>query len=102
MSCTKAQGFLAKKKVAVSEETNAKKAPLRGERALEVLEGMDEIYVSKGKSVVHIDLKAARPSRAEMLSLLLGPTGNLRAPTLRVGKTLLVGFNEETYLKVLK
>lgn len=102
MSCTRAQGFLAKKKVAVHEETNAKKAPLRGDRALEVLEGMNELYVSKGKNVVHIDLKAARPSRAELLSLLLGPTGNLRAPTLRVGTTLLVGFNEETYSRVLK
>jgi hypothetical protein len=28
---------------------------------------------------------------------MLGPTGNLRAPTLKVGKTLLVGFNEEAY-----
>lgn len=84
------------------EETNAKKTPLRGDRALEVLEGMDEIYVSKGKNVVHIDLRSARPSRAEMLALLLGPTGNLRAPTLRVGKTLLVGFDEETYARVLK
>ena len=32
---------------------------------------------------------------------MLGPTGNLRAPTLRVGRTLLVGFDEETYRKVL-
>jgi arsenate reductase-like glutaredoxin family protein len=75
---------------------------LSGDRALEVLEGMDEVYVSKGKNVVHIDLKSARPSRAELLALLLGPTGNLRAPTLRVGKTLLVGFDEETYSKVLR
>jgi hypothetical protein len=32
---------------------------------------------------------------------MLGPTGNLRAPTLRVGRTLVVGFDEETYRKVL-
>ena len=32
---------------------------------------------------------------------LLGPTGNLRAPTLRKGKTLVVGFNEEAYRRVL-
>jgi hypothetical protein len=32
---------------------------------------------------------------------MLGPTGNLRAPTLRVGRTLLVGFDEDTYRKVL-
>jgi hypothetical protein len=30
-----------------------------------------------------------------------GPTGNLRAPTLRVGRTLVVGFDEATYRKVL-
>ena len=28
---------------------------------------------------------------------MLGPTGNLRAPTLRSGKTVLVGFNEEVF-----
>ena len=32
---------------------------------------------------------------------MLGPTGNLRAPTVRSGKTLLVGFNEEKYAAVL-
>ena len=62
---------------------------------------MDEIYVAKGKRVSHVDLRAGRPSRSELLTLLLGPTGNLRAPTLRQGRTLLVGFDEATYRKVL-
>jgi hypothetical protein len=31
---------------------------------------------------------------------MLGPTGNLRAPCLRVGKTTLVGFNEDAYSEV--
>jgi hypothetical protein len=31
---------------------------------------------------------------------MLGPTGNLRAPCLRVGKTVLVGFNEDAYREV--
>ncbi len=31
---------------------------------------------------------------------MLGPTGNLRAPTIRTGATVLVGFNEEVYRKV--
>ena len=35
-----------------------------------------------------------------MLKLVLGPTGNLRAPTLRLGKKLVVGFNEEMYKSV--
>ena len=29
--------------------------------------------------------------------VLLGPTGNLRAPSLRIGRTLVVGFNEERW-----
>jgi hypothetical protein len=31
---------------------------------------------------------------------MLGPTGNLRAPTIRRGKTVLVGFNEEVFEQV--
>ncbi len=46
-------------------------------------------------------MKRAPPTPAELLKHLLGPTGNLRAPTLRVAKTLLVGFNEECYAEVL-
>ena len=63
---------------------------------------VDDIYVAKGKRVVHVDLKASRPGRAELLALLLGPTGGLRAPTLRAGRTLLVGFSEEAYAKILR
>ncbi len=28
---------------------------------------------------------------------MLGPTGNLRAPAIRVGKNWLIGFHEEAY-----
>ena len=63
---------------------------------------VDQIYVARGKKVIQVDLKASRPGRAELLTLLLGPTGGLRAPTLRVGRTLLVGFSEEAYAKILR
>jgi arsenate reductase-like glutaredoxin family protein len=67
-----------------------------------VLESVDELYVMKGTKIVHVDLRKQKPTRAELLSLLLGPTGNLRAPTLRKGRTLLVGFDAATYTKVLR
>ena len=73
-----------------------------GDAALAVARDVDEIYVAKGKKVVQVDLRASRPGRAELLALLLGPTGGLRAPTLRVGRTLLVGFSEEAYAKILR
>jgi len=80
---------------------DAKKQTIKGDQALGVLAGVDELYVAKGKRVVHVDLRNGKPERAVLLGLLLGPTGNLRAPTLRKGRTLLVGFDEPTYTEVL-
>lgn len=101
MTCTKTQGFLAKHKVTVKTQADAKKATVKGAAALGVLDGVDDLYVAKGKKVVHVDLKKAKPPRAELLGLLLGPTGNLRAPTVRSGRTLVVGFDEATYAQLL-
>jgi hypothetical protein len=47
--------------------------------------------------VIHLGLRRDRPSRAELLGLLLGPTGNLRAPCLRKERTLVVGFDQATH-----
>ena len=52
------------------------------------------------EKIVAILAKKDRPADAELKKLLLGPTGNLRAPALRKGKTLVVGFDEATYRKV--
>ena len=101
MTCAKTQGFLAKHKVAVAAQTDAKKATIKGDAALGILKDVDEIYAAKGKRVVHMDLRRSSPSRADLLGVLLGPTGNLRAPTLRKGRTLVVGFDEATYQRVL-
>lgn len=80
---------------------DAKKQTITGGHALGVLAKVDELYVVRGKRVVHMDLSKDKPDRATLLGLLLGPSGNLRAPTLRKGRTLLVGFDEATYRQVL-
>jgi len=102
MTCAKTQGFLAKRKLTVAAQADAKKATIKGAAALGVLKDVDEVYVAKGKQVVHVDLRRDRLGRAELLALLLGPTGNLRAPTLRKGRTLIVGFDEATYARLLR
>ena len=61
---------------------------------------VDEIYAAKHGTVIHLDLRQAKPDLDTLKSLLLGPTGNLRAPTLRRGRTLMVGFDEPTYRKL--
>jgi arsenate reductase-like glutaredoxin family protein len=51
---------------------------------------------------VHLDLRQGKPDEATLAELLIGRTGNLRAPTLRQGRTLIVGFDEATYKQVFK
>jgi arsenate reductase-like glutaredoxin family protein len=79
---------------------DAKRTILKEKDALQLVRDVDEIYASKGKQVIHLDLKTETPDRATLVGLLLGPTGNLRAPTLRKDRTLIVGFDEATYTKL--
>ena len=101
MTCKKAQGFLGQTDVAIRETVDATKTRIEGDRALGILAGMDRLIAARGKRVEVFDLKRARPDGETLLAHLLGPTGNLRAPTLKVGRTVLVGFNEEAYRDVL-
>jgi arsenate reductase-like glutaredoxin family protein len=85
----------------VGQQQDARKATLTRADALRLASQADEIYAAKGKSVVHIDLKKEKPNDEALAKVLLGPTGNLRAPTLRRGKTLIVGFDPEMYDRLL-
>jgi len=70
---------------------------LQAADAKALLKGASRLIVAKGKKVTEFPGgKAGRDAVAAML----GPTGNLRAPTARAGKKLLVGFNEEAYKSV--
>jgi arsenate reductase-like glutaredoxin family protein len=79
---------------------NARKTTFKEKEALELAKQVNDIYSARGKKVVHLNMKTAEPDNATLTKLLLGPTGNLRAPTLRKGKTLVVGFDQETYEQV--
>ena len=57
------------------------------------------VIAMKGKKVIEFELdgKAGTKAVSEAVAAMLGPTGNMRAPTIRAGKVLLVGFNEEVF-----
>ena len=57
-----------------------------------------KVVVAKGRKVT--EFAGGRATR-EVIDAMLGPTGNLRAPTLRKGGTVLVGFHDEVFTKVL-
>lgn len=81
----------------VREEQNATKETIKAADAIVLARTMKDLYAAKGKKVVHINLKKDKPDDETLTKLIVGPSGNLRAPTLRKGKTLIVGFNQELY-----
>lgn len=101
MTCKHTQEFLGPLGTEVKEQVDATKTRFDGDAALALLDGSDRFVAMKGKRIAEFDLKKARPDDEVLLGHLMGPTGNLRAPTARVGKTLLVGFNPDVYNQVL-
>lgn len=85
----------------MTEAVNATKVRIGESEALALLDEVETLVAVKGKKVETFDLAAARPDDATLLARMMGPTGNLRAPTARVGRTLVVGFNPELYGRVL-
>ena len=73
---------------------SATKEPVAGTAALALLEDATELFVAQGQRVLRFDLVAQRPADEELLSLLLGRSGKLRAPTFRCGTRLIVGYNQ--------
>jgi hypothetical protein len=53
------------------------------------------VIVAKGKKIS--EFKPGGKAGKDVVDAMLGPTGNLRAPTIRAGKTVLVGFNEDVF-----
>jgi hypothetical protein len=87
--------------VTAAEQADATKDRRGREAALALAKEADRVLVAKGKKVVTFDMRKAPPDDDTLAAHLLGPTGNLRAPTIRKGRTLLVGFSEDAYRQVI-
>src|SRR3954463_3825929 len=102
MTCKNAQEFLESVGGSADEMLDAKKVRVGPAEALALArKKVDRVIAARGKKVVELNMKKDAPDDATLLAVLLGPSGNLRAPAAVVGKTLVVGFNPETYRQVL-
>lgn len=101
-TCGKTVAFLTDHQIDVAKQEDARKVPLVEADALKLVGQVNDLYVTRGTKVIHIDLKSARPDDEALLGLLIGPSGKLRAPTLKIGKTMIVGFDQATYVKVFQ
>jgi arsenate reductase-like glutaredoxin family protein len=72
------------------------------DEALKLAHSVGRVIAARGKKVVVFDMTNDPPDDDTLAAHLLGPSGNLKAPTLRMGDTLLVGFGEEAYRQVFR
>jgi len=63
--------------------------------AWELLKGASAVTVAKGKKFRRFEDPAAE--KDELMKQVMGPSGNLRAPTYRVGDEFVIGFNPDLY-----
>jgi hypothetical protein len=80
----------------ITEERLARKSPMQESEAQTLLGQVEEVIIAKGKNSKR--MKAKDTTVAD----LKGPTGNIRAPLLKKGKLLLVGFHEGELNALLK
>ncbi len=83
------------KNITIDVAVEARKMKIADEDAWNLLSQADRIVVGRGKKVLTFDPKT--DDKEEILKNCLGRTGNLRAPTLKIGDLMVVGFNEAMY-----
>lgn len=81
--------MLDAKKIVPAREQTSQKEPLTAADVAALLKAVKTVVIAKGKK------SESHPAASVTPDMLKGPTGNFRAPMLRKGATLLVGFNAE-------
>ena len=84
---------MADQQIEIAEQIPASKK-LGASEAAGLLKSASRLLVAKGKKLSEFSGGEAAP---EAVAAMLGPTGNLRAPTIVYGGTLLVGFNQDLF-----
>ena len=69
--------------------------PLGDAEARRLLASVDRVLLLRGTALKDLDAKSVKPGD------LKGPTGKIRAPLVRVGRTLLAGFRPEELERML-
>lgn len=62
-----------------------------------LLRGATSVLVAKGTKAQRFDLAAGGDVWERLAAVAIGPTGNLRAPALRLGERWIVGFGEAAW-----
>lgn len=94
-SCQKVRARLAERGVVVRDERSTRE-PFSEAEVVALLDAVREVWLTRGRKVDERPAAAVRPDD------LRGPTGGFRAPMLRRGRRLLVGFDAATVDRFLE
>ncbi len=89
--------MLDEKQVGIKTAVDARKQRIDADAAWELLKSAASITTAKGKKVQTFNPES--DAKADILKQAMGPSGNLRAPSLRIKDSYVIGFNKELYEK---
>ena len=87
--------MLDREQVAVADLRSSRSRPLDEGEVAGLLREVDTVVIARGKAVRRQTAAETTPDH------LRGPTGGFRAPMVRRGRTLLVGFHPEALAALL-
>lgn len=82
------------------ERVDARKVKFDAAALKDVFRGGTTLIAGKGKKFATFDLTAKPVDWSAIEDAVLSPSGTLRAPAIRVGKTFYVGFSPEAWADV--
>ena len=95
-ACKRAHDFLKGYELVVRERVDARRTRIGPSGFSDVVKGAKTVLVSNGRSVARFDLSSRTCDRGDMFARMVGPTGNLRAPTLKRNGLVVCGFHADS------
>lgn len=95
MSCKKAQKYFGDNAIELGEKSDARKERIDGDQAWQLISEFNTVHIGKGKKT--LTFKPSPENKDEILKAAMGRSGNLRAPTIKTGQAIIIGFNEDIY-----
>jgi arsenate reductase-like glutaredoxin family protein len=101
-ACAKAKEFLSEYELDVRQTLDARRTRIGPSGVAAVVEDAKTVLVSDGRSVRRYDVAKRQHDRSDMLARMVGPTGNLRAPTIRRNGLVVVGYHVDSMKELVK
>jgi len=84
----------------IKKTEDARKDTITAKPAFELINSFNKIIVGRGKKV--LEFNPSPDNIDDIMKVVLGRTGNLRAPAVQTGAALFIGFNDNIYNEVDK